>query len=175
MGFSRTGLMGLALVGMAAAGCQSSRFSRVDTPPPAPLPAAPSGQVTQNTLPPPDASQFPTAPGQTTEAEKQDMQVAAASAPAITKGSMSGVWTASVANQSCRIAMGLTKFGASYRAAPLRCPDQIATVKGWDVRGNQLVLLDENGVQVASLYSSGERRFNGQTSSGQGISLALGQ
>lgn len=172
---SSTGLIAVALLAMTAAGCQSSRFSRLDTPPPAPLPPAPAGQVTQSQLPPPDPSQFPAAPGTQTDTQMASLEAKAASAPEITKGSMSGVWTASVSNQSCKIAMGLTKFGSSYRAAPLRCPDQIATVKGWDVRGKQLVLLDEGGVQVATLYSSGDRRFDGQTTNGQGISLSLGQ
>jgi len=176
MTVSRTGLVAVCLVALAAAGCQSSRFGRLDEPEPQPLPAAPTSPVAQNQLPPPSASspnQFPTAPGATTT-QPMSSQVAA-NAPDISKESMSGVWTASVAGQNCKIAMGLTKFGSSYRAAPLHCPAPIETVKGWDVKGKQLVLYDQNGVQIAGLYSSGGQRFNGQTSGGQGISLALGQ
>jgi hypothetical protein len=166
----------VCLLALAAAGCQSSRVSRLDEPEPQPLPAAPTPSVTGNQLPPPTqagSSQFPTAPG---AASKQPMNdQVAANAPDISKESMSGVWTASVAGQNCKIAMGLTKFGSSYRAAPLRCPAPIQNVKGWDVKGKQLVLYDQNGMQLAGLYSSGGQRFDGQTNGGQGISLALGQ
>jgi hypothetical protein len=175
MTVSRIGLVTVCLLALAAAGCQSSRFSRVDEPELQPLPAAPTSPVSQNELPPPTATgpnQFPEAPGATTQ--PMNGQVAA-NAPDISKESMSGVWTASVAGQNCKIAMGLTKFGSSYRAAPLHCPAPIGTVKGWDVKGKQLVLYDQNGVQIAGLYSSGGQRFDGQTSGGQGISLALGQ
>jgi hypothetical protein len=99
----------------------------------------------------------------------------AANAPDISKESMSGVWTASVAGQNCKVAMGLTKYGSNYRAAPLRCPAPIQNIKGWDIKGKQLVLYDQNGVQIAGLYSTGGQRFDGQTSGGQGITLALGQ
>jgi hypothetical protein len=99
----------------------------------------------------------------------------AANAPDISKESMSGVWTASVAGQSCKVAMGLTKYGSNYRAAPLRCPAPIENIKGWDIKGKQLVLYDQNGVQIAGLYSTGGQRFDGQTNGGQGITLALGQ
>ena len=175
MTVSRTGLVAVCLVTFAVAGCQSSRFSRLDEPEPQPLPATPTPPVSQNTLPPPTtsgANQFPAAPGATTQ--PMNSQVAA-NAPDISKDTMSGVWTASVAGQNSKIAMGLTKFRSSYRAAPLHCPAPIETVKGWDVKGKQLVLYDQNGVQIAGLYSSGGQRFDGQTSGGQAISLALGQ
>ncbi len=178
MTVTRTGLFVLAFVALAAAGCQSQRFNRLDTPEPAPqpLPSAPSGQISQSQLPPPGAAsgpdQFPTAPGAATQPMDQQM---AENAPDISKESMSGVWTASVAGQDCKIAMGLTKFGSTYRAAPLRCPGSVANVKGWDIKGKQLVLYDQNGSQIAALYSSGARKFDGQTSNGQGISLALSQ
>jgi hypothetical protein len=166
------------VMALAIAGCQSSRFGRLSTPEPEPLPAAPSGQVSQSQLPPPttaNPSEFPPAPGATPGTTPPANEQVAANAPDISKESMSGVWTASVAGQSCKIAMGLTKFGSSYRAAPLRCPMPIGNVKGWDVKGKQLVLYDQNGEQVAGLYSSGGQRFDGQTNGGQGISLSLSQ
>jgi hypothetical protein len=176
MTVSRTRLFAVCVIALATAGCQSSRFGRLDQPEPQPLPATPTPPVTQNQLPPPTASnpdQFPTAPGQTTTQPMNDQM--AANAPDISKESMSGVWTASVAGQSCKVAMGLTKYGSSYRAAPLRCPAPIQNIKGWDIKGKQLVLYDQNGVQIAGLYSTGGQRFDGQTSGGQGITLALGQ
>jgi hypothetical protein len=175
MTVSRTGLLAVCLVAFAVAGCQSSRFGRLDEPEPQPLPATPTPSVSQNQLPPPTATgpdQFPTAPGATTPVPNDQM---AANAPDISKDSMSGVWTASVAGQNCKVAMGLTKYGSSYRAAPLRCPAPIENIKGWDIKGKQLLLYDQNGVQIAGLYSTGGQRFDGRTSGGQGITLALGQ
>jgi hypothetical protein len=175
MTVSRTGLVAAGLLAFALAGCQSSRFGRLDEPEPQPLPATPTPSVSQNELPPPTATnpaQFPAAPGATKPPMNDQM---AANAPEISKESMSGVWTASVAGQNCKVAMSMTKFGSAYRAAPLRCPAPIENIKGWDVKGKQLVLYDQNGVQIAGLYSSGGQRFDGQTSGGQGISLALGQ
>jgi len=176
MTVSRTGLLAVCVVAFAVAGCQSSRFGRLDEPEPQPLPATPTPPVSQNQLPPPtttNPNQFPTAPGAGTMPPANDQM--AANAPDISKESMSGVWTASVAGQNCKVAMGLTKYGSNYRAAPLRCPAPIQNIKGWDIKGKQLVLYDQNGVQIAGLYSTGGQRFDGQTSGGQGITLALGQ
>jgi hypothetical protein len=168
MAFSKTGLVA-ALLSLAAAGCQSDRMSSLDTP--APLPAAPAGKVTGSQLPPPatpDPSQFPAAP---------QPQVAAvpttppATAPDITAGGVAGVWTASVSGQSCKVATPQTKFGAGFRAGPLRCPAPIDGVKSWNVAGKQLTLHDANGAVLARLYSSGPEKFDGQTESGLPISL----
>ncbi len=65
-----------------------------------------------------------------------------------------------------------TKFGAGYRAGPLRCPAPIDGVKSWNVAGKQLSLYDESGGVLARLYSSGPEKFDGQTSTGLPISLA---
>ncbi|WP_367718744.1 AprI/Inh family metalloprotease inhibitor [Nitratireductor sp. GISD-1A_MAKvit] len=58
------------------------------------------------------------------------------------------------------------------RGAPLRCPAPIDGVKSWNVEGKQLAFYDANGSVLATLYSSGSGRFDGQTSSGQPISLS---
>jgi hypothetical protein len=173
MSLSRSGLIAVAALALAA-GCQSQRMSSLDTPPP--LPAAPSGTVTSGQLPPPatpNPSQFPPAPG-------TDTQVAAvpttteppATAPDLTASSVAGVWNASVSGQGCKVATPQTKFGAGYRAGPLRCPAPLDGVKSWNVAGKQLTLYDESGGTLARLYSSGTERFDGQTSSGQPISLS---
>lgn len=161
-------------LGLALAGCTSSRVAEVDTAPPAPLPAAPSGEVTQNTLPPPATpapapDQFPTAP-QTQVASAP--ATPPASAPDVTAGSVAGVWSASVSGQNCRIATPQTKFGQGFRAGPLRCPAPLDGVKSWNVAGKQLTLYDEGGSSLARLYSSGPGKFDGQTSSGQPVSLS---
>jgi hypothetical protein len=180
-----SGVIATAILAIALAGCQSDRFSRMDSRQmaPAPLSPAPVGAVTAGQLPPPaqpgtaSASQFPAAPGTegTDGAMSQDgTQMAAIeqSAPEITAGSVAGVWNASVAGQSCRIATPQTRFGQGFRAGPLRCPAPLDNVKSWNVEGKQLALYDDNGGVLARLYSSGGERFDGQTTSGQPVSLS---
>ena len=143
---------------------------------PAPLTPAPSGTVTGAQLPPPaapgttDPSQFPAAPGQQVAAAPA-MTEPPATAPDLTAGGVAGVWTASVSGQTCKVATPQTKFGAGFRAGPLRCPAPIDGVKSWNVAGKQLTLHDANGSVLARLYSSGPEKFDGQTESGVPISL----
>ena len=179
MTISKMGILAAALSALVLAGCSSSRFSSLDTRP-EPLTAAPSGTVTAGSLPPPatpdatDPSAFPPPPGGTDVAAlpPADAQPPA-NAPDLTANAMTGVWTANVSGQSCKIAMGLTKMGQAYRAAPLRCSDQAAAIKSWDVRGKQLVMFDATGTEVATLYSTADKRFDGQMKTGAPISLAL--
>ena len=183
MTFPRNGLIAVSLL-VLAAGCSSSRFSSIDSQP-EPLTPAPAGTVAASQLPPPtgpgatDPSQFPAAPGATAPGT----DVAAVTPPTtstepppaaadVTTASVAGVWTASVAGQSCKVATPQTKFGAGYRAGPLRCPAPLDGVKSWNVSGKQLALYDESGGVLARLYSTSGERFDGQTSSGQPISLS---
>jgi hypothetical protein len=173
MASSKTGIMVVALSALAVAGCQSERMSSLNTRA-EPLPAVPAGTVTGSQLPPPatpDPSQFPAAPQQQVAAAPPITQPPA-SAPDITAGGVAGVWTASVSGQSCKVATPQTKFGAGFRAGPLRCPAPIDGVKSWNVAGKQLTLHDANGSVLARLYSSGPEKFDGQTESGVPISLS---
>jgi hypothetical protein len=182
MMISRFALAAIAVSSLALAGCQSERFSGVNTRPvvaaaPAPLPAAPAGQIQSSQLPPPsaagtaDPSQFPTAPG-----AQAGTQVAAlppqGGGAEVSAGSVAGVWNASVAGQSCRVATPQTRFGEGFRAGPLRCPAPLDGVRSWNVSGSQLILYGDSGSQLATLYSSGQGRFDGQTSNGQAVSLS---
>src|SRR5690606_14920104 len=117
---------------------------------------------------------FRFAPGAENMPSGQNTQVAALEqgAAEISSGAVAGVWNASVSGQSCRIATPQTKFGQGYRAGPLRCPAPLDGVKSWNVSGKQLALYDGNGSVLARLYSAGGSRFDGQTSSGQPVSLA---
>jgi hypothetical protein len=180
MAVIRTGAFVAAIASLALAGCQSERFSPYAQPvaaAPAPLPAAPAGTVTTGQLPPPvqpGMSEFPAAPGTDGTETPGDTQMASLgeSAPEISAGGVAGVWNASVSGQSCRIATPQTRFGAGYRAGPLRCPAPLDGVKSWNVSGNQLSLYDEGGNALAQLYSAGSESFQGQTSSGQPVSLS---
>jgi hypothetical protein len=179
-GSTKTGLAAAALVALAlVSGCQSSRFTPINTAP-APLQPAPSGAVVTSDLPPPsgpaDANAFPPAPGTTgdgTQVAALDPNASAPSgAPDLTAGSVAGVWNATVAGQGCRVATPQTKFGQGFRAGPLRCPVPLDGVKSWNVAGKQLSLYDGNGDLLARLYSSSAERFDGQMTSGQPISLS---
>jgi hypothetical protein len=178
MDITTKGVLAAACLSLTLAGCQSERFSRVDTRP-APLAAAPAGTITAGQLPPPvqpgttDPSQFPEAPGMADDAS-DGTQVAALeqNAPEISASSVAGVWNASVGGQSCRVATPQTRFGQGFRAGPLRCPAPLDGVKSWNVSGKQLALYDEGGGVLARLYSSGGERFDGQTSTGQAVSLS---
>ncbi|RUW59750.1 protease inhibitor Inh/omp19 family protein [Mesorhizobium sp. M7A.F.Ca.US.008.03.1.1] len=177
MTFSKTGLVAVSLAALVASGCSTSRFSSMEDQQPAPLEAAPAGKVTANQLPPPaspgttDPSQFPTAPANAQVAALPSDGSAPAGASDVTAASVAGVWNASVAGQSCKVATPQTKFGAGFRAGPLHCPAPMDGVKSWNVAGKQLTLYDESGGALARLYSSGGSKFDGQTSNGQPISL----
>ncbi|MGH6763356.1 MAG: AprI/Inh family metalloprotease inhibitor [Phyllobacterium sp.] len=180
MGISKASLLAVAALGFVAAGCQSSRMGGdlgTVSPAPSPLPAAPSGRVTQNQLPPTTPSQFPTAPTTGNTAAGQGNTQMASLEPAagsvdLTAGSVAGVWNASLNGQTCKIATPQTKFGQGYRAGPLRCPGELANLASWSVNGKQLSLFDATGSTVATLYSSSTGRFDGQTSSGSSVSLS---
>jgi len=174
MDFSRLSLTMAALLSLGLAGCQSGSNS---LPPPTPLPPVPAGKVTGTKLPPPTSptlqgSQFPAPPSTETATASPATAEPPATAPDLTAGSVAGVWTASVSGQSCKVATPQTKFGAGYRAGPLRCPAPIDGVKSWSVDGKQLTLHDADGNVLARLYSSTPEKFDGQTESGVPISLS---
>lgn len=168
----------IALVALAAAGCQSDRLGSLNSRP-APLNPAPSGTVSAQPLPPPspaDPSAFPPPPGAT------DPSVAAidpatppappANAAVVTKEALVGAWRVNAGGGSCQMMLSLTKQSADFRAASLRCPGDAAGVAAWNVAGQQVVLKDNTGNTVARLYSSGPERYDGQTVSGQTISFS---
>ena len=175
MTFSKSAILALMVCSTALAGCQSSRMESMNSQP-EPLPAAPSGTVTGGQLPPPSSpGAFPEAP--------QNPQVAAASptapaaappanAPDVTKNGMLGSWNTSVGGSNCQVFLSLTKFGNASRGGSRGCSGDIQKMRSWDVQGKQVVMFDESGNQIASLYSSGANRFDGQTTGGQSISLS---
>ena len=174
MALSRTGVLLAAIAALAVSGCQSSRFSSVESKP-EPLPAAPSGPVTSGALPPPAPAKpdaFPTAPTPNPADVAALPAAPPPNAPDLTPSTVGGVWNVSVSGQSCKIATSQTKFGAGFRAGPLRCPAPVDGVKSWNVAGKQLSLYDENGAVMARLYSSGSEKFDGQTESGVPISFS---
>lgn len=184
-------LMGATVI----TGCTSSRIGALETRPastqPAPLNAAPSGTVTSGQLPPPvspDAANnpaFPEAPtSEQTEtlADNGDVVTGSdagsssvtqvASAAPVTREAMGGVWTTNSAGTTCRIATSLTKGGNDFRAASLGCGGELSSLGFWNLSGNRVILKDRNGQQVATLFASGNNRFEGQTAGGRAVSMS---
>jgi hypothetical protein len=176
MRYSKAGLMTLLAAGVLLAGCQSARFGgygdssqSMQAQPPQPLTPAPSSAVVQGNLPPPGGANAQ--PGVAGTPGAGNQVAMAANAVDLTPGSVAGVWNVSVDGQSCKVATPQTKFGQGYRAGPLRCPGELANLSSWQVQGKQLVFYDASGQTIASLYSSGGERFDGQTTTGKPIAL----
>ncbi|WP_297322511.1 AprI/Inh family metalloprotease inhibitor [uncultured Bartonella sp.] len=179
MTISRNSLLVLTVLATVLAGCASSRFGNNGggEPPQVVMPGpAGSGIVSQSELPPPD--NFPDVPNNTGNSSMPSQQTTVASlepsanAADLTPGSIAGVWKASIGGLNCQIATPQTKFGQGYRAGPLHCPEAFTRVSSWAVNGKQLNFYDGSGNPVATLYSAGPSRFEGNTTTGQAVILS---
>ncbi len=188
----------LTLAAVAAAltlaGCSSSRFDgayprRVATAP-QPLEPAPVQTVQSGQLPPPvepgaAGLDDPNAPF-ATDADGNPVDVASSSpvrdsSPAssvstvgepISKGKVVGNWKTQAGGSSCQMFLTLTKYGSASRGGTRGCSGDLANMRGWDVKGSQLVLYDESGGTIGQLYAAGPSRYSGQTSSGVPVTLS---
>lgn len=166
--------VGLAVLVTGMVGCQGTRIPYLNTraPDPEPLAAAPTGDVASEDLPPADgmdqAGAFPEAP----EDDNAGIETAAATAPEITKNSVVGSWKTSAAGVNCQMFLTLTKYGENSRGGTRGCAGELASMRGWDVAGKQLLIYDETGNRLAVLYSTGTERFDGQTTEGLAVSLS---
>ncbi len=96
-----------------------------------------------------------------------------ANAPKITRESMAGTWTVASDSPDCRIILAFTKWSGGYRAATRRCTStELTAVTAWDVKDNKVVLVDANGNQLASLYSTGVERYDGTTAGGNQVTFS---
>lgn len=84
---------------------------------------------------------------------------------------MIGSWKAG-GGDSCQVFLTLTKMGSMSRGGSRGCSGDLTKMRGWDVKGQQVVFYDDSGNQIAALYSSGGNRYDGQTSGGQAINLS---
>ncbi|HEY9058791.1 MAG TPA: protease inhibitor Inh/omp19 family protein [Aurantimonas sp.] len=185
--WTRTGAVLLTL--LLAAGCSRSMptFGSSD---PAPLTPAPRQRVAARQLPPPPPPAAPamsensafenqtdvtaSETGQNASSDGQagqETQVASVSSGPISRNSVLGAYKVTTTGGNCQIILSLTKWTGGYRAASRGCPGAVADVSAWDVAGNQVVLKDSGGSNVANLSSTGGSRYEGQTKSGQQISL----
>lgn len=184
--WTRTGAVLVTL--LLAAGCSRS-MPTFGSSGPAPLTPAPRQQVAARQLPPPPPPPAPSEQG--TDLAALDgassdgfdengaggssgdagTQVASVGSEPISRNSVLGAYKVTTTGGNCQIILSLTKWTGGYRAASRGCPGAVADVSAWDVSGNQVVLKDSGGSNVASLNSSGGSRFEGRTKSGQQISL----
>lgn len=181
---------------VAVAGCtRSTNALNVNTQkPPQPLPSVPSGNVqsaqlqpitqpVQQSVPTPAPLAAPTTPEAPAvslqpEVVEQKVEVAAVEAPApsnepLTHEPLAGSWNVASDSSDCRAILAFTRWSGGYRATTLRCNSPaLSTVTAWDIKGSQVVLVDSNGSQVASLSSVGAERYAGVTSSGKPITFS---
>jgi len=140
-----------------------------------PLPASPTQPVQNQGLQPIDPPETDVAaadPNATTIETPKPAANAAANAQPVTRQAMIGAWTVSTGGANCQIFLALTKWSGGYRAASRGCSAAaISDVQAWDVKGKQVVLVDSSGSQAATLFRSGDTRFDGSTKSGGAISF----
>lgn len=185
---------------VALAGCQSNRLGALQTQQAAPLNAAPTTSVSSGQLPPPaqpgtvvtSAGQFPEAPATMQDPNAPDMagidgeivnadgtttpsvqNVSVGGAP-LTPNTMVGAWATKTGGSNCQLIMSLTKWNGAYRAASRGCPGAMASTSTWSIAGQKVEIKDTNGNQVATLFRSADKRFDGQTSDGKAVSIQQG-
>ncbi len=135
-------------------------------------------QTYQNQQQPLQDGQAPTVGGGTTNvgiAPDGSTQTASLqnSAQPLTHEPLAGSWNVASDNPDCRIILAFTKWSGGYRAATRRClSPEIGSITAWDVKGSQVILVDGQGNTVARLYSSGNDRYDGQTTGGKPISFS---
>ncbi|WP_245410581.1 protease inhibitor Inh/omp19 family protein [Notoacmeibacter marinus] len=192
-GGARAPLVLTIAVGVAAlalSGCTSSRFDGAYNQPaassaPQLLQPAPVQTVQSNQLPPPvdpataaqNADALGTAPDGSVDVAAvsptpgSSPSVSAAGAP-ISKGEVVGNWKTQAGGANCQMFLTLTKYGSASRGGTRGCSGDLANLRGWDVKGSQLVLYDESGGTIGRLYGAGPGRYSGQTSSGTPVTLS---
>jgi len=174
----------LIALGLAVAGCQSRSLNSIaPTGQPQRLPSAPVEPVQTAELPQPadpaaietsprEASAAPTAPAIADESPQTTEPAPAPSGEPVTREGVSGAWIVASDNPDCRMILAFTKWSGGYRAATKRCNStELSSVSAWDVKGQQVVLMDSSGNTLARLYQSANERYDGTTNSGQPISF----
>jgi hypothetical protein len=155
-----------------------------------PLPAAPAGTVTQETLqplppagpapgaglPPPVDPMAPQAPVAVGPAPVKPTQVAEAAPEkgmSIGRGDFSGGWTLSSGTDTCQLFANLTTWAGGYRATSRGCasPD-LQKITAWSLADNRITLKGSDGSTVATLTQSAKERFVGQTAARQPITVS---
>lgn len=169
----------LLVLSLAITGCNRSINSIAPSgSQPQRLPSAPVESVSSDQLPPPVDPVVSTEAPQTPEVQVASTDpTVAEQAPQptgepVTREAVSGTWNVDSDNPDCRMILAFTKWSGGYRAATRRCNStELASVSAWDVKGQQVVLMDAGGNTVARLYQTSGSRYDGTTNGGSPISF----
>jgi hypothetical protein len=129
------------------------------------------------TLPPVDGATPPgnsTIVGATpgTDALASNPPAAATGGGALGRTDLLGGWTIASSGDSCQLFMTLTSWTGGYRASTRGCStDVLKSISAWNLNGKQVVLAGTGGTPVATLFPSGNTRFDGQTGQGAAVSF----
>lgn len=185
---------------VAMAGCSSigmERFgggNRASSLPPAPTTPVQSQQLGPLVVQPQDGTQVPVvqpnqqpinnALGAEAELQNQASQIAsnnggsgtiaiAGGGRQISRTDLLGAWTLASGAEQCRLNVNLTNWTGGYRASSRGCQSSnLQRINAWKLVGNQVVLLAEDGAtELVRLNSTTPSRFDGQSSSGQAVSV----
>jgi hypothetical protein len=110
-------------------------------------------------------------------ATPNQQQVATLTTPSnarsLSRTDLLGAWTLASGAEQCKLNVNLTSWSGGYRASTRGCQSsELQRVNAWNLNGNQVVLLAEDGSTMAQLYSSSAGRFDGQISSdGRAVSF----
>jgi len=97
-------------------------------------------------------------------------QVPATGTDALGRTDLLGGWTVASAGDTCQLFMTLTSWTGGYRASTRGCNSEVLkSISAWNVSGKEVVLSGSGGSSVATLFSSGSGRFDGQTDQGSQI------
>ena len=176
----------LLVTATASAGCIGPFAREAERPAPArpaPLAAAPTGAVTQSTLPPPPGGATAGAtmtgavpPGSTQMAALPPGGGAPPAASAnveIGRTDLIGGWTLASGGDSCQLFMSLTTWSGGYRATTRGCSTPaLQGVSAWNLEGRQVMLLNDSGGTVARLSPTSKTQFNGLTQGGGPVSVS---
>lgn len=91
----------------------------------------------------------------------------------ISRTDLLGAWTLASGAEQCRLNVNLTNWTGGYRASSRGCQSSnLQRINAWKLVGNQVVLLAEDGAtELVRLNSTSPSRFDGQSSSGQAVSV----
>lgn len=131
--------------------------------------AAPAGQVSSQSLPPPTGQTN----GQTPMDGQQQMAALPQPTEPPTRENVLGQWQLSGAGDSCQVFVALTSWEGGYRASTRGCSSpELTNVGAWNIENNLVVLKDNAGNPVARMTKSGPTRFDGRLELGGAVSMS---
>ncbi|WP_310621726.1 AprI/Inh family metalloprotease inhibitor [Flexibacterium corallicola] len=162
----------LALVSVLAIStmaCQRTTYTRSYV---TPLPATPVAPVGGQNLAPLDQSQMGQTAANNTQVASAPTDLQPAGSGQVGRTDLLGGWSVSSGTDSCKLFMTLTTWSGGYRANTRGCGnDNLSRIAAWDLKGNNVVLKDAAGSDLATL-SGGSGMYSGSTSAGAPISFS---